>query len=333
MTKLGVAYFGNRFLSHARRDLDRMARSCDYVVHTVNETDLAFHKAALTRLFEETRRRNLEIWVDPWGLGGVFGGEALSTFLMEHRDSWQVMSDGRAVPNACLNRPEWRAYMKEWILTVRDMGGQVLFWDEPHVAFTLDDEADGVYACTCDECRKLFKKRFGGDMPKRLTDEARIFRRETIKAFLDEVMAYAHGKNLKNAICLYAYKGIAEYDLLWKGAAALEHLDIMGCDPYWRWRGRTFDPSARVAEFSKYVVESAAPYGKGSQVWVQAMRLPKGTEPEVGAAIRAAVAEKVTHVAAWSFDGGELLDPVLSENPEAVWQAVEDTYMALRAAR
>ena len=34
MTRFGVAYYGNRFLSHAREDLKRIAAVCDYVVHT-----------------------------------------------------------------------------------------------------------------------------------------------------------------------------------------------------------------------------------------------------------------------------------------------------------
>jgi hypothetical protein len=63
------------------------------------------------------------------------------------------------------------------------------------------------------------------------------------------------------------------------------------------------------------------------------MRLPAGAEGEIQKACEAAVKEGVTHLAAWSFDGGELLDPVLSERPAEVWRSVEEVYKRIRAAR
>jgi hypothetical protein len=332
MTEFGVSYFGNRFLSHAKDDIARIAESCDYVVHTVSETDLNFHKAVLAKIFQETRRRGLEVWADPWGLGGVFGGEALSTFLTAHRDSWQTMSNGKVIAGACLNRPEWRSFVKEWVLTVRDMGAQVIFWDEPHVAFDFASELEGVFSCVCDLCQHLFRRRYGITQPSRLNDTVREFRRDTMRDFLNEIMAFSKSKGLRNAICLYAYKGIPEYDRIWAEAAALKDLDIFGCDPYWRWRGRQ-DPFVHLTEFSRHVVEHATRNGKGSQVWIQAMRLPGGTEGEIERAIEAAVKERITHVAAWSFDGGEILDTVLAERPDDVWRAVEAAYKRFRGAR
>ncbi len=332
MAKVGAAYFGNRFVEHARRDLDRMASVCDYVVHTVSETDLTFHKSVLHRIFAETKKRGLEIWADPWTLGGVFGGEALSRFLIDNRDSWQVRSDRKLLPGACLNRPEWRSFVFEWILTVRDMGTDVVFWDEPHLAFDFESEWEGHYGCVCAVCQELFKKKYGSPMPLRLNDNARAFRRDTMKSFLSDIMAFAQARGLKNAICLYAFKGHAEYDQLWKEAASLPALDIFGCDPYWRWRGR-HAPEAHVGAFSSYVVETAKAHNLGSQVWIQAMRLPTKVEPEIERACAAAVQAGVSHVAAWSFDGGELLDTVLSENPPEVWRAVERAFRLIRETR
>jgi hypothetical protein len=332
MIKVGASYFGNRFIDHAKNDLKRMAESCDYVVHTVSEADLTYHKAVLAHILAETRKLKLEVWVDPWSLGGVFGGEAFSKFLVEHRNSWQVMSDGRVCPLACLNRPEWRSYVMEWILNVRDMGAQVVFWDEPHIAFDFDSEWNGIFSCYCEVCQQQFKRAYGMSMPNRLTPETRQFRRETMRSFLNDIMAYTHSKGMKNSICLYAFKGHEEYDSLWAEAARLKDLDILGCDPYWRWRGH-HDPKTHVGEFSRHVARLARENGKGSQIWIQAMRLPAGAEGEIEAACEAIVAEGVTHIAAWSFDGGELLDPVLSERPADVWRTTENIFKRLRAAR
>ena len=39
----------------------------------------------------------------------------------------------------------------------------------------------------------------------------------------------------------------------------------------------------------------------------------------------------VTHLAAWSYDGGGLLDTVLAEDPAKVWAATARTFKRLRA--
>lgn len=329
MTRFGVSYFGNRFLSHARSDIKRISESCHYIVHTVSEADLIYHKAVMAKFFSESRKAGLEVWADPWGLGGVFGGEAMSHFLLEHRDTWQVMSDGRVRPAACLNRPEWRSFAKEWVLNVRDMGAQVLFWDEPHIVFDFESELAGIFSCSCPTCSQLFRKKFGNALPSRLNDDVRTFRLETMKNFLEDIMAFSKSKGLRNALCLYAFKGNAEFDRIWQKAAALGDLDVFGCDPYWRWRSHR-DPKVHVSEFSDRVVEHSRINGKQSQIWIQSMRLPSGVEEEIDQAIKAAVDKKVDYVAAWSYDGGEILDTVLSENPERVWQVTEQAFKRYR---
>ena len=78
--------------------------------------------------------------------------------------------------------------------------------------------------------------------------------------------------------------------------------------------------------FTKRVVDSVKPYRKGSQIWIQAMRFARGKEKEIEAACDAAVKAGITHLAAWSYDGGELLDTVLAEDPAQVWNAVEKVF-------
>ncbi len=343
--RTGAAYFGNRFRSHARRDSDVLKGCCDHVVHTVSETDLYHHKAALRRIFEETRRRGMEVWADPWGLGGVFGGEALSKFLLDHPEDWQVFSDGRRVPAACLNRERFRNFVKEWVLNVKEMGAQVIFWDEPHLFFHWNLERRGEHACLCPACQELCQKTLGGPLPPRLTDRARDFRRRTLRSFLDEMTAFARENGLRNALCLYAFEGYGDYDRLWEELSSLPALDIFGCDPYWRWlpvrwpalfsaKIRKLNTAAAyVGHFSRRVVERAAPAGKAGQIWIQAMRLPKGKEGEILPACRAAVQAGVAYVTAWSYDGGALLDPVLSEDPALVWEWVARSFAEIKRSR
>jgi len=328
--RTGVAYFGNRFPAHARADLARIAPVCDYVVHTVSETDFYFHKRALERIVDETRRAGLETWVDPWGLGGVFGGESFSKFLLDRPATWQVLSDGRRVPAACLRRREFRDFLREWLDVVRALGAQTIFWDEPHVYFHWDLEWEGIYGCVCEMCRDVFRREHGRDLPLRLDEDAKAFRRETLAGFLQEMVREARDRGMKSALCLYAIEGYAEYDRVWDRLAGLEGLSVFGTDPYWRWRPTHPDPAAHVAHYTRKAARAAAPHGAGVQVWVQAMRLPSGAEGEIETACRAAVSAGATHLAAWSYDGGALLDPVLSENPERVWEETARVFSALR---
>jgi hypothetical protein len=327
--RTGAAYLGNRFPSHARVDLGQLSEVCDYVVHTVSETDLHFHKAALAEIFADSRRRGLEVWADPWGVGGVFGGESFSKFLLDHPDHWQVRSDGRAVPAACLNSGVFRDFVKEWVSVAAGLGAQVLLWDEPHVYFRWDLEWEGVYACTCATCAALFRRDFGGTLGPSLDERSRSFRRQTLRSFLVEVMAEARRHKLKNGLCLYAFEGYEDYDRIWNELSALANLDIFGCDPYWRWRPREYDPTSHVRHYAAKTATSAA--GRGSQVWIQAMKLRSGQEDEIALAVRAAAEGGATHIAAWSYDGGKLLDPVLSEDPTRVWDAVADAFREIRA--
>ena len=331
--KTGAAYFGNRFLDHAKRDLARLSEVCDYVVHTISETDLYFHKSAVRAIGEASQRAGLEVWADPWGLGGVFGGESLSKFLLDHPDAWQVLSNGRRVPAACLNRPVFRDFVQEWLLTAKEVGAQVIFWDEPHVFFHWDLEWEGVYSCVCDVCQKLFHHKYGQALPTHLDDLAKTFRRETLADFLSSLMARARELKIKNALCLYAFEGYAEYNRIWERLGSLSDLDVFGTDPYWRWRPARQDPEKHVGHFTERAVTLARPLKKDVQIWIQAMRLPKGAESEIRAACRAAVAAGATHLAAWSYDGGALLDPVLSEVPSRVWEEVAAAFAEVRSLR
>lgn len=326
---LGASYFGNRFPGHAHRDLVVLSRACDYVVHTVSESDFNYHKSALEKIFAETRKVGLELWADPWGLGGVFGGEALSKFLLDHPGEWQKYSDGRSAPAACLNSRRFRDFVKEWVDVVADMGAQVIFWDEPHQSFTWTLEWEGVYSCVCPRCQALFEEAGGGSLPARLEPDALDFRRRTLRGFIREMATHARKRGLKNALCLYAFEGYQPYRALWDDLSSLPEIDVFGCDPYWRWSTGRRSPVKHVQHYAEKLVAQARP-GQGSQVWVQAMRLPEGAEPEIGQAVRAAAAAGVTHIAAWSFDGGALLDPVLAENPARAWSETARAFAALR---
>ena len=83
--KTGVSYFGNRILRHVREDMeDIRAHNCDFVVHTVSEEDMAFYKGTMKDIVAVSRDAGLEVYLDPWAVGGIFGGETYSKFIQRN---------------------------------------------------------------------------------------------------------------------------------------------------------------------------------------------------------------------------------------------------------
>src|SRR3989337_1636146 len=94
----GVSYFSARTLRHVVDDLrDIVDHGCRYVVHCYTETDLAYYRETLRAVADATREAGLEVWFDPWGAARIFSGETLTRFPLDHHETWQVLSDRRAV--------------------------------------------------------------------------------------------------------------------------------------------------------------------------------------------------------------------------------------------
>src|SRR5438105_2840002 len=108
------------------------------VLHTLNElgpTKLLgpeqerIRAAADSLLFTHDR---LEVQIGPWGVCGLFGGEADTMFAASNPGTAQVLADGRSVPAACPNRPQTRAFLESWIDAALHTGADRIFCDEPH---------------------------------------------------------------------------------------------------------------------------------------------------------------------------------------------------------
>ncbi len=92
---VATSYFGNRILRHVRMDVRRLRNEgFDIVVHTFSENDLRFYRKSVRDIVEVTKETGMRVWIDPWGIGGVFGGEAFSDAALHHRNWLQVAADG-----------------------------------------------------------------------------------------------------------------------------------------------------------------------------------------------------------------------------------------------
>lgn len=330
--KLGVSYFGVRNPEHVAEDVRRMVEAgCNVVVHTLSEEDLRFYRETMRHIVALSKGYGLEVYLDPWGVGGVFGGEAFTHFALEHDEARQVLANGAKAPAACPNSQLFRGFMRQWIMTAVDMGADVLFWDEPHFFLPawhgLPPE---LWACRCPACQDLFLREFGYPLPGALTPEVREFQEHSLYLFIKELTAFAKSLGVRNALCLLPEWGApTAVERKWEKFASLESIDVFGTDPYWLWAGRSF---SEFEFFVQTVKQLAERFNKEPQIWVQACKVRAGEEPWVGKAVRTAYRLGIRNILAWSYLGTAYMSCVRSDQPEKVWAELVQAFWAIRRA-
>jgi hypothetical protein len=325
--RTGVAYHGNRMLSHARADMKEIAKAdMDIVVHMLSHTDWDRHKNVMKDIFAITEDEGMEVWVDNWGLGGTPGDK--SHFLCYHPEAHQIFSDGTMRPvNVCYNHRSFVEWTKEWVDVVYDAGGRKIFWDEPHLPSTADR-----FACACPVCKQLFKERYGREMPVIPDADCYEFQEWSIVNYFKEVTAYAHSKGMENIVCVMLSSGIGiSLDNL--GAfGTLDTLDNIGSDPYWIAGGHDVtgpDVYKFVYENTRKNLDVCAKYKKNHNIWIQSFNNPAGREEDIVYATEAAYDAGARTILAWGYYGS-ISNDYAAKNPEKVWTKTCEAFKRIR---
>ena len=323
--KLGTSYFGVRNPEHVKRDLDRMIEAgCNTVLHTFSENDFLFYRGTMQEIVELSKKKGLEVYIDPWGVGGVFGGEAFTRFALEHDDARQVLSDGRLAPAACPNNVAFQQFMRKWITAAVELGADVIFWDEPHFYAPVWYGGDpSLWGCRCETCQSLFRERYGYPLPNKVNSDVRDFQNESLVNFIKEMAEFAKSQGVKSAVCLIPEWDNPNVTEKWNEYAAIDSVEIFGSDPYWMWAGKEFKDFELQA---RKVVQIAKKYGKEPQIWIQACKVREGVEKQVGKAVEAAYQHGIKNIMAWSYLGTAYMSWVRSEKPEVVWRELSKAY-------
>jgi hypothetical protein len=126
-TRRIVAYFDHEFyvpsVNKIEHDvLDMTNGGFTNVVLCVTEKDIASRSrlVMISEIVSYMREKGLEVWADPWSVGGVFGGEGGSVF--------QETGEQR-----CLHNPKLDRLMHRWLEGAAEVGAQRVFWDEPEM--------------------------------------------------------------------------------------------------------------------------------------------------------------------------------------------------------
>lgn len=122
-----VSYFDHEFLETSVRKLEAdvaemVSAGFTQVVLCVTETDVRSRErqAYLADAAEVMQASGLEVWADPWAVGGVFGGEGISHFKRRHEKH-------------CDCNPHLEKLLDRWLETVVRLGAKTVFWDEPEM--------------------------------------------------------------------------------------------------------------------------------------------------------------------------------------------------------
>lgn len=332
-TEFGTSYFGVRNRTHALEDLDRFAETgLNAVLHTYSERDQRYYEETMADIVSASAERGFTTYVNPWAVGRVFGGEALSEVVGRNPEVRQVTGAGEPVYAACFNHPAFRSFMREWTRSAAGLGADYLFWDEPHwflPAWSDREFPDGTWACRCEHCQQAFEEAYGSEMPREATEEVQAFKAESLLSFLREMMDVASEAGAGNAVCLLpsvdADHGLED----WETLAREPDLDVLATDPYWAAFGEP-DAAAFVGRFAEKVATLADAHDLRSQIWIQGFRLEADSTGDVRAATRAAVEADVDSVFMWGYDACASISSIAPAEPEAVWDAYLEEVEAAR---
>ena len=328
----GVAYHGNRMPSHVRQDMREIAKAdMDIVVHMFSHTDWERHGKIMKDIFAITEDAGMEVWVDNWGLGGPPGDR--SHFLAYYPDSHVYLSNGEIAPaaRACLNSPNFRKFVKQWIDAVAEMGVKTIFWDEPSLPKKkAPDSENEFYGCCCPRCKKLFEEKYGRPMPLYADADAEKFRTDTIVDFFREITEYSASLGIYNTVCVMLGKqhGISLETI--DRICSLPTLHNVGSDPYWFSEKDVTNPYEFVYNGTKANLEVSNRFGKDHNIWIQTYDVPRGREEEIIVATEAAYDAGARTILSWGYMGSES-NNYAAKNPERTWDTTVEAFHRIRS--
>jgi N-acetylmuramic acid 6-phosphate etherase len=321
---IGVSYFGNRILRHVATDMeDLAARGFTGVLHTFSENDHAHYREQIDQLVRVSHEAGLRVQVNPWGVGHLFGGEAESRFTAEHPEVGQVMSDGRRIGAGCPNHPRFRAFLRDWATAAVETGADEVFWDEPHWAHPSRFASDpGGWACRCEHCHEAYARLIGGELPSAFTPEVRRLREASLVDALGELVRHVRELGGRNTVCLLPLTEgpLGLHD--WDAVAALDGLDVLATDPYWKAFGQPVGPFVR--DFSDRVLDLARRHDVEAQIWIQGFGLGPEDEDDIRTAADTARAAGVEDLWTWGYEACGHMPGLGTRDPARVWQVLCD---------
>lgn len=325
--KRGVSYFGVRNPKHVFQDMQDLKKSgFTHVLHTYSEEDLQYYRETMKEIIDISVDLGLSVYVNPWGVGRVFGGEAYSELVAKNPGTAQISADGTIQPAICPTSQVFIDYLMNWLDAIAETKAETIFWDEPHFYFAKGNLNN--WACRCPNCQKLFKKAYGFQMPDNLTPEVLEFRETALVNFLHKMTLAAKERQKRNTVCMLPPWFPAGIDD-WNKIASLPSVDEIASDPY----QERNDSSALVLKHYKKTAErlmkTAKEFNKEAQMWVKCYLIEEGREQDVTDSVLVSYDAGIRNIFAWSYKASEYLSWLRSDNPEKAWLAYLESFKKL----
>jgi len=316
--KIGISYFGVRNPEWVRKDMKTIKEAgFNCVLHTFAEEDLQYYPQTMKEIIALSKEEDLKVYVNPWGVGRVFGGEAYSELAARNSEMAQASLEGKPLVAACPNSLAFRNYISEWIEAVCKCDIETVFWDEPH--FYFEKGKPELYTCGCKVCSQKYKEQTGEEIPKIPNETFKAFKQRSLISFLSFATEQVHKLGKRNSICLLPPWFPAGLEN-WDEVANLPFVDEIGSDPYWE-KGDSLEKVQKIyGETSEKIANLAKKHEKEAQIWIKNYHIEAGTEHFAKEATEIAFRAGIKNIFAWSYLGSRYMDCLRSENPELVWK-------------
>lgn len=336
----GVSYYGISYVEHAQRDFQEMrAHHCTAVLLALTEFDLFFWRPNIPRIVDAAKQCGLQVYLNTWGIGKFFGGEAPSYFLQEYIHDRQVTAlTGEPVAAATPSSAAFRDYFwqhVEWLAKSCNADG--LFWDEPHYAMPIYPVG---YQSTTDwtdrsiHAQRRFQSKYGYEMPKVLTEAVRAFRRQEAEEILLEAARIAKSVNPSLSVTHCSLPAENNYYLhyergyeAWEGIASIPDYDVFSTSIVVDYDA----PLSLHKRLAEKTVRLARQYKKTPQRWVMSyFQSPQNLE-FIGDVVRCYAACGIESIFSWTYRAGKGTF-LAAPDPDAVWRVLGEAYGAVLEA-
>ena len=331
VTQTIISYYGAD-PHHVGEDFrDIVDHGCTAIVFCVTEVDQRVFPARIEAAFNEAAKVGLDIYANFWSLGNIFATDRYpSEFVWRHPEVAQMIiphakkgslgadDEYATIPRACFRNPRFRDYAVGMVTR--------FFEAHPCKGYFLDEPRS--YYCKCRYCREWHRRRFGADIPEKVTrasaEELEQARMDIILDCLTTLSAAAKevDDTLVNMLCICPPVLPEMDERYYETLFDIDTVDNVGTDPYWRIFGREL---AWVTDCSQMVARLARKLNKTTHMWIQCVALPAGTEHEIADAAERVATQGIDILAAWGYRG-EIGTPEACDNCDEAWQQLGKAY-------
>ncbi|MFN4182221.1 MAG: hypothetical protein ACK4G3_03305 [bacterium] len=317
----GVSYYGSRHLHDIFTDLEEIQKSgFSLVVWTFSEEDYWFYQNTLQEALDFSRHIGLQNWIDPWGVGGIFGGEAFSYWALRYPEATQKTPEQKILPALCPNHPLTFPLFQKWLDRALKCQPDAIFFDEPHFfQKTWEPFPDGAFGCFCSYCEEKFRQQFHKDISSSSQKEFQQFHHQSILKFLNSAGSFLEKNGNSSALCLLPDCPTEFLSFF----AEIPSLKSLGMSLYYiHLQKPILWFEEQVKNLSKIPNENPK---ISPHIWIQAFRIPAGREREIEEAVDICASLGVETVLFWGFHACDFVSYLPSDNPKKVWDTILKT--------